>query len=423
MPGRATINSLNDELLARIFKNEELLEPLFHLPLVCKRWSQVIASDGKLWRSIDYGFYKRTREHLHSFLLWVRAKREHIQCFRCDTKELTSLAAIAQLTALESLTLEIEASSPLQAFIDLLISMPKLQSLEVAQPYLKDEVYHVIDITPLRHLTELSALQLGKTVFINQGAMAASLPHLKFLKASVDGWSTLMPLSRLSALWHLELDLAFTASIGGDLSSLLPTLRSLASLSLKHLMAATDLGLLGDTHTALKALTICRMDGLHHLPPASLELSSLGALTIEHLPTNLDMGTFLFHISGSRVLPGLKRLTMSSVLMPSFPYAVTNLQGLTYLSCGPYSEFQFVSIPKELTSLSQLKQLHLLNMHTLELDVGILLGLPLLGELHIPECKQMKLRDAAGNDALRAMQALQGRTSLVIDFAGTALMC
>lgn len=427
MAGTLTIGSLSDELLANIFRQEALSEQPYYLPLVCKRWSQVYATESTLWDNVELSLSNpaRKRQDLHSFLLWARTKRDKIWGFTGNTRDMASLAVVAQLTALQSLNLiVVEPTSLVQPFLDILISMPKLEELDLRQEVGVQILTQMVDISPCRHLTGLTMLQLGRSIVVDGGAqaVAASASALAVLSVSVHGWQALLPLSHLKALRFLELDAEGIPSVGGDLSSLLPVLGHLTGLVIEHMESATDLGISANTHTDLRALTLRGMHGLEDLPPSLLGLATLESLFIQHMPS-VDMSNFLAQVSSS-VLPGFNSLSLELVLMSSFPSVLTSLQGLTYLSCQPLTLSQFTSLHEGMTAVRQLKQLHLYNMDHLVLDVGILLALPHLRELHIPDCKHLKLKVAEDYGVFRGMRALEGHSSLVkINLSGTALMC
>lgn len=207
MVGQVTISSLSDNLLARIMRDDMLFKQRFCLPLVCRRWSRIIATDNYFWGSIKFGCTPTAgrRDNLRSFLLWVSLKRDRIyDCF-CNINNASSLAAVAQLTALESLTLQAsEEGSPVQVFLDLVVTMPKLRQLLL----LHDENLweEVVDLSSLRHLPHLSCLHLGPSIAVEGGAscIAANVSsRLTRLETNVSPhfWQELMP---LSSLQHLE---------------------------------------------------------------------------------------------------------------------------------------------------------------------------------------------------------------------------
>lgn len=430
--GQATVNSLSDELLGKIFATDLLKKQLFRLPLVCKRWSQVIGCDDKLWGSTR--FCPEKDGDLRSFLLWARCKREKIWGLYSCTRRRASLAALAQLTALQSLTLDVSgaAASTTQVHMDLLVGLTKLQQLELVRTSASTQAPFVavaVDISSLRHLPGLTHLKIGRGITVEGGAsaVASSAPSLSLLRASVVGWTALMPVSGLSMLRSLEVDARPESSLGSDLSELLPKLCGLTFLSLGYLTGSRDLSVSGTTHTCLIHLCLRGMIGLQQMPLAMLGLSSLKVLDIQHMPIDLDMSAFLGPISHSNYLPGMRRLILGQVYMPTFPDAVTNLQGLTCLVCLPFKEqgdAQFTSLPEKLTALRHLRDLRLLGMKVLSLDVSILLAMPSLATLHIPECKHLQLKDAQDNAILKVMHALQGHPSLTdVNLAGTILMC
>ena len=421
-PRVCTFHSLSDDLLQQIFSHVLGQRQRVSLSSVCLRWRSVLRTYSHMWESLimrvprhPYTCFDHLGEQrmdiipwMTSALLWLARQRLAIESLELHgNNSCACVALLGQLPGLQKLQLVCRLSSPgamacMQAVLSALpITNPMMSTIVITQD-LEDKHFVTAGLhlctTPLQYagrLSDLSLLHKGVSVAEGAAALASHITGLQHLKVqgNIAKLPALGQLTGLESLWWGQAGISVSTS---ELSAALRTLSNLTQVKLDGLAGVTALELSASRQPRLQELFLKNMVDVQRLPTDMWNMMGIRTLClIGECMASAQPDEWLrcmAHPSCLQPLTSLHTLKLT-LFSANCPNVITSLVSLTNLRLwwgNGASQNLSCSIPN-LSSLHNLRRLHLLPCQPCSLHTSQLLTMQHLSVLRITRCPRLDL--------------------------------
>ncbi len=428
------IHSLPDSCLIRIFKlsmaNEDIASSLVAwrknpcittYPLVCQRWKRVLCSPSEIWKEILIDESVSSRNNVDGLRAWITQRQPSIDsvhiCVEHVTKKGDKVRELIEhlgspvthtWTGLKLSCMNVDQASLEKLFIDAPWRFKGIRSLAL---------YNVVSLTKvamqaLKQLPDLESLSIRFLCTSPQadpfqegdGSLSESLldmAQLKSLFLEGRGIKNIQPaIAKLKNLTELSLESIYQAQSLPLMAMHLNTLTKLSFKGSKSLFGQASLdgqnsaaGLLPGTERMFWMIrSLPKLEELNIDDCGIKEIPVIDGLPINTTLKKLSMNNNpdMVFKKGLAAFQGLESLTMRRCNMPCVSSAITALSHLQYLDISnnglvechglgklkglhvlKASYNQFPSIPKDIFSITGLKELELRGCVYLEFSSSL----------------------------------------------------